>query len=52
MLSLTVSKKKPDEIKAGVSKRKFQCDIDRVFVGTTNHVLARKQGVAAKILAG
>jgi hypothetical protein len=29
MLSLESLRKKPDEIKAGVSKKKFQCNIDR-----------------------
>jgi hypothetical protein len=44
--------KKPDGIQAGVGKRKFRCDVDRFFVGTTRHVFARKQEVRAKIFAG
>jgi hypothetical protein len=42
--------KKPDGIKAGVSKRKVQCDVDRFFVGTTRHVFVRKQGVGQRYL--
>jgi hypothetical protein len=52
MLSFTVYKKKPDEIKAGTRKRKFQCDVDKFFVGAIRHIFARKQGVGAKIFAG